>query len=284
MNELDVLKQLELKTERARLRLLDVIYNSKTGHTGGDLSSLNILATLYFNILNINPKNKEKKDRDRFILSKGHSIEALYSILEACGFISSEQLNTYGSFNTLLTGHPSYKVPGIEISGGSLGHGLSIGVGMAIGGKLNKLKFRTFVLMGDGELGEGSIYEAAMAASHYKLDHLVAIVDRNGLQISNSTEKVMGLEPLKDRWVSLGWDVKEANGDNTSELLKTLKSIDYENHKPTLIIAKTTKGYGVSFMENQLSWHHGVPTEAQYIQAKKEISEKIQKLENTITQ
>lgn len=279
MNDSEIEKSLELKTETIRLRLLKVIYNSKTGHTGGDLSSLNILTALYFTILNINPKNPKKEDRDRFIMSKGHSIEALYCVLEARGFITPEILNTYGTFNTLLTGHPSCKVPGIEISGGSLGHGLSVGVGMAIGAKLASLDFKTFVLMGDGELGEGSIYEAAMAGSHYKLDHLVAIIDRNGLQISNTTEKVMKLEPLKERWESLGWDVKETDGDSIPELLQTLKSIDYTNGKPHLIIAKTTKGKGISFMENQLSWHHGVPTEAQYIQARKEITERIQKLE-----
>lgn len=282
MSQLKQILELSLRAEEIRLRLLEVIYNSKSGHTGGDLSVLNALAVLYLHQLNVNPENPDMDNRDRFILSKGHCIEALYCVLEAAGFIDSETLNSYGTFKTKLAGHPSNKIPGIEFSGGSLGHGLSLGVGIAIAAKIDNKDYKTYVMMGDGELGEGSVYEAAMAGGHFKLENLVGIIDRNGLQISDTTEKVMALEPLRERWESVGWEVLEMNGDEVEDIVKTFNQLTFNNGKPHLIISHTTKGKGISYMENALNWHHGVPTEEQYKQAVKEITQRIEKLKHLL--
>jgi len=259
-------KQLEYTTAKIRKRLLEVVYNTKAGHIGGGLSAIDMLTALYFHTLNIDPKNPKKEDRDRFIMSKGHCVEALYCVLEERGFISSELLNTYGQFNSQLAGHPTSKIPGIEVNTGALGHGLSIGVGLALAAKMDSKKYKTFVLMGDGEQGEGSIYEAAMAASHYRLDNLVAIIDRNGLQISDQTENVMSLEPMAKRWQALGWDVTDIDGNNMEQIVKALDAINYLNNSPHLIISRTTKGKGISQMENNLKWHHGIPQKEEYEQ------------------
>lgn len=259
------IRQLELTAAKMRKRLLEVVYKAKAGHIGGGLSALNMLTALYFHQLKIDPENPKMDNRDRFIMSKGHCVEALYCALEARGFITHGLLNTYGEYNSILAGHPTIKVPGIEVNTGALGHGLSIGVGLAIAAKMDKRTYKTFVLMGDGEQGEGSIYEAAMAGSHYKLDNLVAIIDRNRLQISDTTENVMSLESIKDRWMALGWDVLEINGDDMANIVDALDNIDFQNKKPHLFISETTKGKGISYMENFLKWHHGVPTEEEYI-------------------
>ncbi len=269
---------LRLQTEIVRKRLVEVVYKAKAGHIGGGLSSLNVLTTLYFRVMNIDPLNPKMEDRDRFVMSKGHCVEALYSVLEARGFITPELVNTYGQFGSVLAGHPTIEVPGIEVNSGALGHGLPIGVGMAIAAKMDKKDYKTYVLMGDGEQGEGSIYEAAMAGSQYKLDNLVAIIDRNGLQISDTTENVMGLEPIAERWSAFGWDVQDINGNSIDEIIKAFDHIDYNNQKPHLIISRTTKGKGVSLMENILKWHHGVPTQAEYEQAINEIEQRIELL------
>ncbi len=269
---------LRLQTEIVRKRLVEVVYKAKAGHIGGGLSSLNVLTTLYFRVMNIDPLNPKMENRDRFVMSKGHCVEALYSVLEARGFITPELVNTYGQFGSVLAGHPTIEVPGIEVNSGALGHGLPIGVGMAIAAKMDKKDYKTYVLMGDGEQGEGSIYEAAMAGSQYKLDNLVAIIDRNGLQISDTTENVMGLEPIAERWSAFGWDVQDINGNNIDEIIKAFDHIDYNNQKPHLIISRTTKGKGVSLMENILKWHHGVPTQAEYEQAINEIEQRIELL------
>lgn len=272
-------KELNLQSERNRKRLLEIIYKAKAGHIGGDLSCLNTLTALYFEVMNINAKNYEDDSRDRFILSKGHCVEALYVTLESKGLLKEGVLDTLGQFGSILSGHPTIEVPGIEVNTGALGHGLSVGVGIAIAAKLDHKNYRTFVLMGDGEQGEGSIYEAAMAAHQYKLDNLVAIIDRNHLQISGNTEDVMAIENISDRWKAFGWEVKEMDGDNMENILQTFKSIDYTNHTPHLLVAHTTKGKGVSFMEGVAKWHHGVPTEEQYLLAIKEITERIINLE-----
>ncbi|MBQ3187795.1 MAG: transketolase, partial [Alistipes sp.] len=184
-------KELMLQAEKNRKRLVEIVQIAKAGHIGGGLSSMNMLTALYFEVMNLDAKHPKWEERDRFVMSKGHCVEALYSVLENRGFISKELTDTYGQFDTPLAGHPTIEVPGIEVNSGALGHGLPIGVGMAIAAKMDKKAWRTYVLMGDGEQGEGSIYEAAMAGSHYKLDNLVAIIDRNGLQISDTTENVM---------------------------------------------------------------------------------------------
>lgn len=272
-------KQLTLQSEVNRKRLVEIVYNGGAGHIGGDLSCLNIMTALYFDVMNVNPADPKMPERDRFVLSKGHCVEALYSVLEAKGFITKELTDTLGKFGSVLSGHPTIEVPGIEVNSGALGHGLPIGVGMALAAKMDKQPWHTYVLMGDGEQGEGSIYEAAMAGSNYKLDNLVAIIDRNHLQISGDTEDVMKIDSVYDRWTAFGWDVKEINGDSCEEILNAFNSIDYSNGKPHLIVSHTTKGYGISYMENIAKWHHGMPNKEQYEQAISEIEARIAALQ-----
>lgn len=269
------IQNLTRRSEEIRLRLLEIIYKAKAGHTGGDLSAVNVLTALYFNVLNVDPENPKKEDRDRFVLSKGHCAEVFYSVLEAAGFLSKSDTDSYGEYNSPLAGHPTVKNRGVEINTGALGHGLSAGVGMALAAKMDVKDYKTFVMMGDGEQAEGSIYEAAMAAHKYKLDNLVAIIDRNGLQISGKTEDVMPIESIKERWAAFGWDVTEMNGDDMQSIIDTFDKIDYDNQKPHLIISNTTKGKGISYMENIAKWHHGVPTEEQYETAVSEIKARL---------
>jgi len=266
-------------SETSRKRLIEIIYSAKAGHTGGDLSCLNVLTALYFHTLNINKDNLKDPLRDRFILSKGHCVEALFVTLEAKGILEKEILDTLGHFGSPLGGHPTVNVPGIEVNSGALGHGLSIGVGMALAAKMDGKPYKTWVLMGDGEQGEGSIYEAAMAGNQYKLDNLVAIIDRNHLQISGDTEDVMGIDDIRQRWSAFGWEVTDMDGDDMDDIVKTFDSIDFNAGKPHLIISHTTKGYGVSYMENVAKWHHGVPTPEQYTLALDEIQARIDKLQ-----
>lgn len=276
------ISELTLQCESIRRRLVEVIYKAKAGHIGGGLSSLNTLTALYFHVMNIDPSQPKMPGRDRLVMSKGHCCEALFSVLEARGYFSEKDngqpgsyLDTLGQYLSEFAGHPTTNIPGIEFNTGALGHGLSIGVGCAIASKMDQADYRTFVMMGDGEQGEGSIYEAAMAASHYKLDNLVAMIDRNGLQISDTTERVMSLEPIQQRWEAFGWDVKEVNGNNMEDVVNAFDSIDYQNQKPHLLVLRTTKGYNVSLMENILKWHHGVPSAEEYATAIKEIDERI---------
>lgn len=274
------IQKLKLQSEKNRKRLMEIVYNAKAGHIGGDLSCLNVMTVLYHEVMRVNADTPKDENRDRFVLSKGHCVESLYVTLESKGFIAPGVLETLGKYKSILSGHPTIEVPGIEVNTGALGHGLSIGVGMSIAAKMDKKDYKTYVLMGDGEQGEGSIYEAAMAASHYKLDNLVAIIDRNHLQISGNTENVMSLDSIRDRWTAFGWDVKEMNGDDIENIVAIFNGIDYSNHRPHLLISNTTKGKGVSYMENVAKWHHGVPSAEQYETAIKEISERIAQLEN----
>lgn len=273
---------LTLRAELIRKRILEIVYSSKTGHIGGSLSSVEMETVLYLKVMNIDLKRLNDANRDRFILSKGHSVEAYYAVLEEAGIITKELVDTYGHFNSKLAGHPTKKIAGVELNSGALGHGLSVGVGMAIGAKMSKSSFKTFVLMGDGEQGEGSIYEAAMSASHYKLGNLVAIIDRNTLQISGKTESVMALEPMRDRWEAFGWEVFDVKGNDIADIVNTFAAFDYSNDKPKLIISHTTKGNGVSYMEHGAKWHHGVPNDEQYQIAIAEIDERIKQLQNEI--
>jgi len=274
----DIIRNLKLNAEEIRKRVVEIIYSAKGGHIGGSLSSVEIETALYFYVMNIDPAEPGDSERDRFILSKGHSVETLYATLAARGFIKQSLLDTYGQFNSKLAGHPTKKTPGIELNSGALGHGLSVGVGLAIGAKMSGKAFRTYVLMGDGEQGEGSIYEAAMSASHYKLGNLVAVIDRNTLQISGKTETVMALEPMRERWEAFGWEVFDVKGNDLEDIVRTFDSFDYASEKPKLIISHTTKGNGISFMENGAKWHHGVPNEQQYKTAIEEIDERIEKM------
>lgn len=271
--------QLKLIAEQNRKRLVEVVYRAKAGHIGGDLSCLNVMTALYFEVMRgLDPTNPKAPGRDRFVLSKGHCVEALYVTLEAKGFISPEMLDTLGQFGSVLSGHPTIEVPGIEVCSGALGHGLSIGIGMALAAKMDQKDYRTFVLMGDGEQGEGSIYEAAMAASKYHLDNLVAIIDRNHLQISGDTEDVMPIDSIRDRWTAFGWEVTELNGDSMEDIVSAFSQIDYHSGRPHLLVSNTTKGKGVSFMEGIAKWHHGVLNEQQCIDAVAEIEERLCRL------
>jgi len=282
--------ELTLLAERNRKRLVEVVYAARAGHIGGDLSSLNVMTALYFDVMrNVAPgptpparggRGQGHPDRDRFVLSKGHCVEALYVTLEALGLLRPDVLDTLGRYGSPLSGHPTIDVPGIEVNSGALGHGLPIAVGMALAARMDRKSWRTFVLMGDGEQGEGSIYEAAMAAHKYQLDHLVAIIDRNHLQISGNTEDVMPLDSIRERWTAFGWDVVEMNGDDMQDILDTLHAIDYENRRPHLVVSNTTKGHGVSFMEGVAKWHHGVLNEEQCREAVREIEERIKSLES----
>ena len=276
-------KNLQLLAEKNRKRLVEVVYKAKAGHIGGDLSCLNVMTALYFHVMKgLDPNQPKAPERDRFVLSKGHCVEALYVTLEAKGFLQPEILDTLGQFGSILSGHPTIEVPGIEVNSGALGHGLSIGIGMAIAAKMNQKDYHTYVLMGDGEQGEGSIYEAAMAAHKYQLDNLVAVIDRNHLQISGDTENVMPIDSIRERWSAFGWDVTSMNGDDMDDIIRTFDKIDYHNHAPHLIISNTTKGKGVSFMEGIAKWHHGVLNEQQCLDAVKEIEERIRQLESSM--
>lgn len=266
------MRDLEKISLKVRKKLLQNIVKAGGGHTGGSMSSVDILVALYFQVMNIDPADPEMMDRDRFIMSKGHSVESYHAVLSLRGFISEEVLDSYGDFNSILAGHPTREVPGIEVNSGALGHGLSVGVGIALAARRSRTGYRTFVLMGDGEQGEGSIMEAATAAGHYNLDNLVAIIDRNGLQISGKTEEVMSIENLEAKYHACGWSVRSCNGHNLEELITTLGAAPFENGKPSILIAHTVKGKGVSFMEDKAAWHHKVPSPAEFEQAMEELN------------
>ena len=260
---------------------LEMTHLSRGSHIGSVFSVAEIIAVLYARVLRVDPKNPGWPERDRLILSKGHAGSAVYSALAESGFFPVEELKEHYANGSRLSGHVSHKgVPGVEVSTGALGHGLSIGVGMALAAKMQRASYKTYVVMGDGEQAEGSIYEAAMAANKYHLDNLVAIIDRNGLQISGSTEDVMPLESIRARWEAFGWDVKEINGDDVRQIVNALDDINWNNSRPHLIISDTTKGYGISYMENVAKWHHGVPNEEQYEVALSEIDKRIHQLYN----
>jgi transketolase len=232
---------------------------------------------LYFEVMNIDPQNPEMQGRDRFIMSKGHSVESYHAVLSKRGFFSEEILDSYGDFNSILAGHPTRKVPGIEVNSGALGHGLSVGVGMSLAAKRSGSPCRIYVLMGDGEHGEGSIMEAAAAAGHYHLDNLVAIIDRNGLQISGKTEEVLAIENLEAKYLACGWSVRSCDGHDLKELTSMLTRTPFEKGKPSFLIAHTIKGKGISFMENKANWHHKVPSQEQLQQAMEELNLKLEK-------
>jgi transketolase len=241
---------------RARQAMVESLISAGCGHPGGSFSSVDLMVALYFAVLKIDPQNPAWEERDRFVLSKGHSSVALYSVLHLRGFFDREVLLTFRQDGSILGGHPDmHKVPGVEASTGSLGHGLSIGVGISLAARLDRRSHRTFVLMGDGETQEGSVWEAAMSAAHYKLDNLVGIVDRNRIQIDGFTEDVMGLEPYAEKWRAFGWSVREVDGHNMADVVRTLQSTPFQAGCPSLVISHTTKGKGISFMENNPEWH-----------------------------
>jgi transketolase len=263
--------ELKLKSIQYRQKILRYITEAGAGHTGGSLSCTDILNVLYNRVMNVSPQNFHSPDRDRYIQSKGHSVEALYVVLADCGFFPESELETLCQFQSPFVGHPTRKIPGIEMNTGALGHGLPICVGMAIAGKLDQANYRVFTLLGDGEMAEGSNWEAAMAAAHYKLDNLVAILDHNTLQITGHTRDVCSNEPIDEKFASFGWHVRNVDGHNLAELTTALTAKPQDG-KPSLVMANTIKGRGVSFMENVVSWHHGVPTSEQFEMAQSELA------------
>ncbi|GAE93103.1 transketolase [Gracilibacillus boraciitolerans JCM 21714] len=269
---------LKRKSIQIRKDLLEMIYNAGTGHTGSSLSNTDILTALYYGVMRIDPENSNWQDRDRYVQSKGHAVESYWTVLADKGFFPKDELKTFSQFGSKLIGHPNNKMPGVEMNTGALGHGLSISVGMALGAKKDGKSYRVFTLMGDGEQAEGSIWEAAMAASHYKLDNLIGIIDRNNLQITGSTRDVMNNEPLDEKWKSFGWEVIEVDGNDVVELVEVLNNAPYKTDKPTLILANTVKGKGVSLAENVVGWHHKVPSEEEYKQAMDELTERLEVL------
>jgi transketolase len=264
-------QELKLKSIQYRQKILRYITEAGAGHTGGSLSCVDILNVLYNRVMNVSPKNFSSSTRDRYIQSKGHSVEALYVVLADCGFFPETELETLCQYKSPFVGHPTRKVPGIEMNTGALGHGLPICVGLAIAGKLDSATYRVFTLLGDGEMAEGSNWEAAMAAAHYELDNLTAILDHNTLQITGHTRDVCSNEPLDEKFASFGWNVITVDGHDFAQLTDALLSTSAPG-KPKMVIANTVKGRGVSFMENVVSWHHGVPSAEQYDLAQNELA------------
>src|ERR1035437_2057121 len=262
--------ELQLKAVALRRAMLRLIFNAGAGHTGGGVSCLDILNVLYNRVLNVSPQTFTSPTRDRYVQSKGHCVEVLYAVLADRGFFPASDLETVCHYQSHYVGHPTRHIPGIEMNTGALGHGLPIGIGMALAAKMDGAKYRVFTLLGDGELADGSNWEAGLAAAHYKLDNLVAILDHNTLQITGHTRDVMSNEPLDEKWRAFGWTVRTVNGHDYAALTQALTD-PTEPGKPTFIIANTTKGKGVSFMENVVKWHHGVPSEAEFKQALAEL-------------
>lgn len=273
-------KELQQKSIHYRKNILKYILGANAGHTGGSLSCTDILNVLYNHVLNVSPQNFSSPDRDRYVQSKGHCVEALFVVLADKGFFPESDLETLCKYKSHYIGHPTKKVKGVEQNTGALGHGLPICTGMAIAAKMDKKDYKVFTLMGDGELPEGSNWEAALSASHYKLDNLCAIVDKNSLQITAPTADVMNTDPLDEKWKAFGWAVKDVNGNDIDELKAAFAALPFEKGKPSVIIAHTTKGKGVSFMENELKWHHGVPNKEQYEQAQQELDAAMQLITN----
>jgi len=273
-------ESLTLKSWRYRRRILEIIKHAGAGHTGGGLSCIDILNVLYNRILRVTPANFRDPRRDRYIQSKGHCVEALYVVLADKGFFPASELSTLCQYRSHFVGHPTRKIPGVEQNTGALGHGLSLATGTALGGKLDRLGNRVFTLLGDGELAEGSNWEAAMSAAHYRLDNLIAIVDRNSLQISGRTRDVCNSEPLAEKFAAFGWSVRTVDGHDL-EALSSALSDPAEGGKPTAVLADTVKGRGVSFMEDVAKWHHGVPNDDEYRRALEEIDAAISSLSGT---
>lgn len=252
-----MLARLQAKANQMRGRVMTTLLASGGGHVGGSMSAMEVLVALYYEVLRVDPKNPLWEDRDRFVLSKGHISCALCPILADLGFFPDELLNTFNLIDSPFSMHPDMrKIPGVDMSTGSLGHGLAVATGMALAAEVEDRPYRVYALLGDGELGEGSVWEAAMAASHYRLDRLTAIVDRNRLQVDGTTDEVMNTEPLADKWRAFGWAVREIDGHDMGQVVDALKAVPFEPGKPSLILAHTVKGKGLSFAEDKVEWHY----------------------------
>ena len=267
------LQDLQEKAKNIRKSIVEMVYSAASGHPGGSLSVTDIFTALYFNELNIDVNNPKDENRDRVVLSKGHCSPALYSTLAEKGFFDKKDLNTFRKIDSYLQGHPDMKkIPGVDMTSGSLGQGLSIANGMALAGKIDNKDYRVYCICGDGEIQEGQIWEAAMSSSHYKLDNICVIVDNNNLQIDGSVEDVMNPHPIDKKFESFGFNVLVIDGHNFEEIFDAFEKAKQTKGKPTAIIAKTTKGKGVSFMENQAGWHGKAPKEEEYKIAMEELS------------
>jgi transketolase len=275
----DTLKSLSSKSVLYRKTIINMIYTAKAGHTGGSLSCVDILNVLYNHVMNITPENFSQTNRDHYVHSKGHSVEALYAVLADKGFFSGELLDTVEKYGSDFIGHPTRNIPGVEQNTGALGHGLSLSVGMALATKMDGRSDRVFTIMGDGELTEGSIWEASASAAHYHLDNLIAIVDRNTLQITGRTKDVLDMEPLEDKFTAFGFAVRHVDGNDIEALISLFDTLPFEPGKPNLVLAHTVKGKGVSFIEDNIPWHHRVPTDAEYATALMELDQAEENLE-----
>lgn len=270
------LEMLKEKALNIRLGALEGIYSASSGHPGGSLAIADILSYLYFSEMNVDPKNPADPDRDRLVLSKGHTAPALYAALAEKGYFDKSLLSTLRKFGSILQGHPDMKhIPGIDMSTGSLGQGFSAANGIALAGKIDKKDYRVYAILGDGESEEGQIWEAAMFGAHYKLDNLCAIVDNNGLQIDGKVTEVMNPTPLDEKFLAFGWNVYTIDGHNFEEIADALEKAKTVKGKPTAIIANCVKGKGVSFMENQVGWHGSAPNKEQYEQAIAELKSSV---------
>lgn len=271
MND-ELIKKLNLMAVKIRKHIIEMLYRAKSGHPGGSLSAVDAIVALYFYYMRHNPKKPDDPDRDRFILSKGHAAPTLYAVLAECGYFDVEELKRLREINCRLQGHPvSTYVPGVEASTGSLGHGLSFANGVALAGKLDGRDYNVYVMLGDGETDEGQVWEGVAVAAHYKLDNLIALLDRNFLQIDGHTEDVLRLESVRDRWMSFGWHVIEIDGHDMRQIIEALHKADKQKNKPSIIILNTVKGKGVSFMENNVDFHGVPPNELEYKLAMQEL-------------
>mgnify|MGYP000881575109 CR=1 FL=1 len=271
--------QLMLEAAKARLLAVQMVYDAASGHPGGSLSCLDVLTTLYCDVMNIDPQNPKDPNRDRFVMSKGHCSPALYSVLALRGFFPVEELKQFRSIDGNMSGHVEMSVAGVDMSTGSLGQGISVAVGMALAGKIQNKNYRVYAILGDGEINEGQVWEAMMSAAKYKLDNLCACVDVNGLQIDGKISDVMPTEPLDKKFEAFGWNVIKIDGHDFNEIEKAYKKAMTVKDRPTMILAQTIKGKGVSFMENEAGWHGKAPNAEQFEQAKAELEAHCKELE-----
>lgn len=272
-------KDLQKIACKVRMGVIEGTYNAKSGHPGGSLSISDTLTYLYYNKMNVDPKNPEAADRDRFVLSKGHTAPALYSVLALKGYFPEEELKSLRHIGALLQGHPCIHIPGIDMSSGSLGQGISAACGMALAGKLDGKSYNVYTILGDGEIEEGQVWEAAMFAAHYGLGNLVAVVDNNGLQIDGPVTEVCSPEPITDKFAAFGWHVITMDAHDFDDIDRAFSEADSVSGKPVVIVQKSVKGKGVSFMENQVGWHGTAPNKEQYEQAMSELKAQLKELE-----
>lgn len=271
-------KQLEITAANVRKGVIEGTFNAKSGHPGGSMSIADVLTYLYFNKLNIDPKNPDMKERDRVVLSKGHTAPALYSVLAERGFFPKEELKSLRHIGALLQGHPCIHIPGVDMSSGSLGQGISTACGMALAGKIDNADYKVYTILGDGEIEEGQVWEASMFAAHYKLDNLVAIVDNNGLQIDGKITEVCSPEPITDKFAAFGWHVITMDAHDFNDIERAFNEAETISGKPVVIVQKSVKGKGISFMEDKVGWHGKAPNKEEYDQAMAELDARISEL------